>query len=250
MGGKLIRHLVVAASALALGACASTYALTPSATAAQQVSYDHGTAVVMSKMENGAVRVAPTSTAFEGRLSLGVVAFNDGKTPQNLGVENVKVFTAAGVPVRVYSYEQLVKQAKNAAMWQAIAVGLAAGANAYSASQPTTVQTNGSIYGSGGYAHYASNTTVYNPTNAALANAVNDANTQRSMSQIGATLDATLAGLGNSVLRTTTIVPGEAFGGNIIADKPRFAKGDEPALRVLVTFAGEEHEFRFAVAPS
>ena len=53
-------------AALSLGACATSYSVTPVAGAAQNLTYDHGSPMVMSKKENGAVRVAPTSTAFEG----------------------------------------------------------------------------------------------------------------------------------------------------------------------------------------
>ncbi len=204
----------------------------------------------MSKKELGAVRVMPTSTAFEGRLSLGVVAFNDGHAGANLGAENVRVFTANGTSLRVFTYDQLVKEAKTAATWAAVAVALSGAANAYAASQPTTVNTYGSASGNLGYANYASTSTIYNPANAALANSLNQAQTSRSINQIGATLDATLGSLGSSVLRTTTIEPGNAFGGNVIVDKPKFAKGEEATLRVVVTFSGEEHEFRFSVAPS
>jgi hypothetical protein len=247
----MLKQIMAAVAALSLGACATTYSVTPLASANQNVTYDHGAPVVMSKKENGAVRVAPTSTAFQGRMSLGVVAFNDGKANANLGTENVQVFTAGGVPVRIFTYEQLAREAKTAAAWQAFAVALSGAANAYAASQPTTVNTYGSVYGSrGGSASYAATTTVYNPANAALANSINQAQTSRSISYIGATLDSTLAGLGSSILRTTTIEPGNAFGGNVVIDKPKFAKGEEQALRVVVTFDGEEHEFKFSVAAS
>ena len=244
----MFKQCVAAITALSLGACATSYSVTPVAGAAQNLTYDHGSAVVMSKKENGAVRVAPTSTAFQGRMSLGVVAFNDSKVSANLGTENVHVFTAAGAPVPIFTYEQLAKEAKTRAAWAAFAVALSAGANAYAASQPTTVTTYGTAYGSrGGAVNYSSTATVYNPANAALANSINQAQTSRTMGQIGATLDATLAGLGNSVLRTTTVEPGSAFGGNVIIGKPKFAKGEDQALRVLVNFNGEEHEFHFSV---
>ena len=246
----MMKRCMVVVATLCLGACATTYSVTPVASASQNLTYDHGAPVVMSKKENGAVRVAPTSTAFEGRMSLGVVAFNDSKTSANLGTENVRVFTSAGTPVRVFTYEQLVKEAKTRATWQAVAVALAAGANAYAASQPTTVNTYGSAYGTGGSVNYASTSTIYNPSSAALANSINQAQTNRSINQISNTLDATLAGLGSSVLRTTTIEPGNAFGGNVILDKPKFAKDEEHALRVVVTFDGEEHEFKFSVGAS
>ena len=238
---------VCAVSALMLSACATTYAVTPVAAPSQDVKYDNGSALVMSKKDHGAVRVSPTATSFEKRIGLGVVAFNDGTQAANLGAENVRAFTAAGAPVRVFTYEQLVKEAKTAAAWQAVAVALAAGANAYAAAQPTTYNTYGSAYGSRGYVNYQASTTVYNSANAAIANQINQAQTSRSMDQISASLDATLTSLGTSMLRTTTIEPGNAFGGQVVIEKPKFAKGEAQTLRVVVTFAGEDHEFSFAI---
>ena len=250
-GLQMRKFIAVSAAALCLAGCATSYSVTPIASSSQQVSYDRGAAMVMSKKDHGAVRVAPTSTAFQGQMSLGVVAFNDGQTPANLGTENVHVFTANGTPVPVLTYEELAKRAKRAAAWATFAVALSGAANAYAASQPTTVNSYGSVYGSrGGYATYSSTSTVYNPANAALANSINQANTTRSLNQINATLESTLNGLGNSVLRTTTVQPGQAFGGNVILDTPKFAKGEEQALRVVVDFNGEAHEFRFSVGAS
>lgn len=249
MGGTMLRKLSAAAAALCLAGCATSYGVTPMAAASQDIQYDHGTALVMSKKDHGAVRVAPTATTFQKRIGLGVVAFNDGSQPMNLGVENVHVFTASGTPVQVFTYEQLVREAKTAAAWQTFAVALAAGANAYAAAQPTTYNTYGSAYGNRGYVNYQATTTVYNPTTAAISNQINQAQTERSLGQISATLNSTLSSLGGSILRTTTVRPGEAFGGQVMVDRPKFAKGEDPSIRVVVDFAGEQHEFKFAVGP-
>lgn len=246
----MMRRCTALVAALTLSGCATTYSVTPVASDTQNLTYDRGVAVVMSKKDRGAVRVAPTSTVFEGRMSLGVVAFNDSERSANLGAENVLVFTASGSSVRVFTYEQLVKEAKNQAAWQAFAVAMAAGANAYAASQPTTVNSYGTAYGTGGSMNYASTSTINNPANTALANSINQAQTNRSINQIADTLDATLASLGSNILRTTTIEPGNAFGGNVIIDKPRFKEGEEHVLRVVVNFDGEEHEFKFSVGAS
>lgn len=247
----MLRMVGLSALALFLSACASTYSLSPQASGSQEVTYDRGMAVLMSRKEHGAVRVAPSATTFgEERPSLVVVAFNDSSGGANLGAENVQVFTASGGSVRVFTYEQLVKEAKNAAAWQAFAVALSGAANAYAASQPSTTYTNGSIYGRGGYTGFGATTTTYNPANAALANSINQARTDRSIAQIGATLDATITDLKDNMLRTTTIAPGEAFGGRVVFAKPKFEKDGARTLRVVVKFNGDEHEFTFAVGPS
>lgn len=180
-------------------------------------------------------------------MALGVVAFNDSSANANLGTENVTVSTISGKPVRVFTHNQLVKEAKSAAAWQAFAVALAGAANTYAASQPTTVNSYGSVYGSGGYANYASTTSVYNPSNAALASSINQAQTNRSLNDISNTLESTLANLGSNILQTTTIEPGNAYGGNVVVDKPSFEKDEAQELKVVVNFNDETHEFRFKV---
>lgn len=238
------------AAALMVSGCASTYSIQPVATAAQEVTYDHGTALTMSKKARGAVRVAPVATEFNGRMQLAVVAFNTGAAPANLGPENVRVYMSGGAPLQVHTYEQLAREARRSAAWATFAVALAGAANSYAASQPATAQTYGSAYSNRGYVNYSSTTTVYNPANAALANSINQANTNRELSQINAALGATLNGLGNSILRTTTIAPDSVFGGNVVVDRPHFAKGEAQTVRVVVTFSGEDHEFTFAVGGS
>lgn len=243
----MLRLVTIVAAACLLSACATTYSLNPSASLTQDVRYDRGSPVVLSRKERGAVRVAPASSEFEGRMALAVVAFNEGDTPANIGFENVSVTTGSGRPVRTYSFEQLTREARTAAAWQAFAVALGSAANAYAASQPATVNTYGSVYGSGGYATYTGHTTIYNPSATAAANQLNQIQTANNLDRIASTLEATLAGLDGSVLRTTTIDPGQAAGGTVIADKPKFGKGEQQDVRVMVTFNGEEHEFSFSV---
>lgn len=244
---EIMKRYTAILVALALGGCASTYSLTPVASGSQDLTYDQGIAVIVSKKENWVVGVAPTSTAFEGRVVLRVVAFNDSEANGNFGIENVRVFTSSGKIVRVFTYDQLVKEAKNKAAWQAFAVAMAASANAYAASQPATINSYGTAYGANGTLNYSSTSTIYNPANTALTNSINQSQTRSNINQITESLDATLSGLGSSILRTTTIEPGNSFGGNVVMDRPVFAADEDRTLRVIVSFDGEEHEFKFSI---
>jgi hypothetical protein len=234
----ICKLLAVAAAALSLGGCATEQALTPVVDASQN----------LSKQLNGVVRVAAPSTAVGGRMTLGVVAFNVSPMEAILGTENVRVFTAAGTPVRVFTHEELVKEAKSAAAWQTFTVALSGAANGSAVSQPTTISTYGSAYNSmARYTKLSGRETDYSPLNAALTGSINDPQTSRTLSQISTNLDSTLNNLGSRFLSTTRVGPGNAVGGNVVIDSPKFAKGEQQVLRVVVTFHGEEHEFKFSV---
>jgi hypothetical protein len=244
---RALRALLVVTLAAQTTACATTYAMTPQSAPNQTVRYDHGNTLVASEKTLSAVRVSPAGDTFQKRLIVSVAVFNKGTTQTHLGYENVRITTGSGVPLTLVPYERLMKEAKTAAAWQTFAVALAAGADAYSAAQPTTASTSGSYYGSGGGGSYSSTTTVYNPAAAQAANQISQANTDRRLQSISAQLDDRLSRLGGDVLRTTTIDPGEANGGQVVAELPRFAKDEPPEIRVFVTVNGEVHEFRYTL---
>src|SRR5438067_1917077 len=88
-----------------------------------------------------------------GRLSFAVAAFNKARGAFNLGAENVTATLTDGTGVRIFTKDDLVKQAKTRAMWaqigMAVATGLAAGAVASSAgrhSYNSTMYTPHGIY--------------------------------------------------------------------------------------------------------
>jgi hypothetical protein len=89
--------------------------------------------------------------------------------------------------------------------------------------------------------------TTYNP---ALANALNQQTADEvgaSFQNINATLNNVLGSLNGSILQTTTVQPGRAFGGEMIVDRPKPVSGSAvpQKITVKVQFAGEEHDFSF-----
>jgi hypothetical protein len=68
-----------------------------------------------STKDHGVVSVMSDPTLSDGRLVLKVVAMNRTQTAASFGPENVKVFTAAGTPVKLMSLDQLVQEATPAA---------------------------------------------------------------------------------------------------------------------------------------
>lgn len=239
---------LVVAIAVFVSGCASTYSLKAEAIGKQAVRFDGGRPELVSETSSAAIRVSPRATSFQNRMSIAVVIFNKADHPVNFGYENIKVNTGSGIPIRLFTYDQLRKEARDAATWAAVATALSAGAQSYAASQPSTINTYGSSYGSAGFSTYSARTTIYNPAAAAAGNAIAQQNARQDMQNISQALEGTLNRLDGSILRTTTVDPRTAFGGEIVVDKPKFSKGEVPYVIITVDVEGEEHEFKFSIA--
>ena len=232
---------------ISLSACQTTTTLTPQVGAAQEIVYDHGEATVISKKDKSVARIAATDSPVESRLGLGVGLFNSSDSQANVGPENVSVATVSGTTVRVWTYEALVKEAKTRAAWMAVAVAMSGAANAYAAAQPATINSYGTAYGRGGSSTYSASSTIYNPANSVAAQQMVQANTNRNISQISGQLGEVLGSLKGSVLRLTTVRPGEIGAGVIVIDKPKFKKDEPNNLRITIRFNGDVHEFLYTV---
>lgn len=231
------------ASASVLSACATTYSITPVDTGAAKVTYDNGRPTTDLEQANGAIKVTPLGVAENGRLNFAVAGYNKLNSPSNFGSEN---FTAsvAGAPVKVYTYAQLEREAKNAATWAAVAVALSGAATAVAANNNAYRTTNTTLYTPRGV--YAAHSTTYDPTAAAVGTAAAGAATAGGLYAIRKELDSTLDRLGGTILQTTTIDPKQAYGGQIVVEKP---KGSVPyQVEVKARWNEEDYTFRFSVA--
>jgi hypothetical protein len=241
----LARIAASVACATALGACTTTdYSVTPTTDAGGIVSYERGIATVASEQEHTAVKVTPLGFTPRGRIRLGIAALNKGAAPLNLGYENVDVVDVSGIALHKLDKAELVRIAKRQAEWAEVAVALAGAAAAYGNSQSAYSTTYGNVGGTTFSAR------TYNP---GLANALNDQNaeqTGRSLRDIDAGLGQVIANLNGSILETTTIAPGQSFGGEIIVDPPKALHGAKVAqpISVRVTLGGEVHAFKFLIA--
>ena len=115
--------------------------------------------------------------------------------------------------LRVITYEELVKEERNRQIAAAIVTGLAAGANAYSASQAGHYNSTSTVVAPSGV--YQVHTNGYSPT----ANAIAQANAgAQNEAMISATIEQgrqNLSNLENSVIKDDTILPGEWYGGQL-----------------------------------
>jgi hypothetical protein len=223
-------------AALAVSACATSYAVKPVAGDSQSIRYVQGQATTFAEGRNGSVQVTPLGVNEKGRLVFGVAAFNNAKEPTNFGVENM-IAAAGGEPLRIFTHAELERMAKNDATIALVAAALAGAATAYAASQgPTYTSTYSTPRGV--YRYQATD----HVAQAALAGAA-VAGTALTMKEINDNLDGTLMALQGQVLQTTTIDPESSFGGQVITD--RVAIPSEGSLDALLTVTWNEDVYQF-----
>lgn len=238
---KFASVLVRIALALGISACATTYKVTPVPDPEQKVHYTQGTATTYSETGDSAVQVTPYGVNEEGRLVFGVALFNKTSAPGNFGVENLSLTAEGGAPVKLFSYDELVREARNRATWAEIGLVVAGAASAYAASENAYSTTNGSISGPYGTTTFYART--YDPAAAYAGSAAAGAATGYGIAGIEYSLDRTLVSLRNHILQTTTIDPRTSFGGSVITDS---LSGSYPHnISLAVNWGTSRYTFQF-----
>jgi len=219
--------------------------MTPVISADQTVRYDQGKATTDQVGRLGAVKVTPVRVADDERLIFAVAAVNTSDKPVTFGVENISMLDGSGQDVRVFTHDELVRQAKNRATWAAVATALAGASAAVAANQNAYRTTTATMMAPGG-SLYTYNASTYDPTAAAIGTATAAAATGATLYAIRSTLERTIAGLGEEILQTTTIDPNQAWGGQVVAAKlpgtvwPR-------DVNIQVQWNGETFPFKFRI---
>jgi len=229
---------------VALPGCATNYTVSADATASQNVTYLQGVATTESIKDLAAVKVTPLGSNNVGQLRFGVAVLNKSAQPFNVGYENVSAHFQDGKPLRLFDREQLEHQAKTRAMWAQVAVAAAGGLSAYAANANAYSTTHGVVYNRYGATSFTVKT--YDPALAYAGTAAASAATGAGLVAIQGSLNNIIENLRGSILQTTTVSPGQGYGGEIVAD--RLARG--AGLRkifVTVKIKDELHEFAFNV---
>lgn len=218
---KIIACLAMALTLLPTAAMAGELKLTPIASEGKEIRYLQGVPTVSEIDEQGGVLVTQTDPIY-GRVRLMVALTNDTDNSVNFGVENITA-TLDGKPVPVLTADRLQSIAKNKAGWAMFAVAMAGGLSAVAAhanSTRTYTTTGYTPYGA-----YRSHTRIYDPTSATIGAAAATAGSAYAISRIDQNLQSTIAGIKDEVVQTTTIDPKSNYGGMIVLDKFKIAKG-------------------------
>jgi hypothetical protein len=240
-----MRHIIAAlCCASVLAGCATSYDVQPVTDASETVRYNQGAATTYFDAKDIAVQVTPLGFNSQRQISFGVAVVNKTTHPINFGYENLSMATGGGVPIAIYDRATLERQARNRAMIAAVLVAAASGAAAAAAARNSSYTTNSTVYTPRGA--YSFHSTTYDPAlasaNIAAATAVGGAGIYAIQNQ----LNATIAGLNGRILATTTINPGQSYGGIIVGDR---LKGSYPQhVVVRVSESGVQHAFTFNIA--
>lgn len=240
------RGLAIASLAMIASGCATTYRVTPIESPPATVRYDRGAPTTSLEQRNGGVQVTPMSFDADGRMVFGVAAYNNTDAPANFGVENIETQSADNKRLRVFTVDDLVRDARNKAIAASVALALLGVAGAV-ASQAAAHQTYQSTFYTprGTYRYKAS---YYDGAQAVAGTAASIGGATAGIYAVRRTLDATIAGIGESVLQTTTVDPGESVGGRVLVQRSRSSYPQ--TVMMLVRWNGEEYPFRFQVTKS
>jgi hypothetical protein len=169
--------------------------------------------------------------------------FNRTGTPQDFRVANVQVTQVVhgeATPLKVITYEMLVKEEQTRQVFAAIGTGLSAGANSYSASRVGYYNANSTVHTPRGT--YQVQTAGYSPTAAAIAQS--NANAQNA-EMIGATIErgqANMAMLERGVIKDNTLMPGEWYGGQLHIAPLVSDDGPAKTYSISVLVGSDRHE--------
>lgn len=238
------RMLGVLLCATTLGGCATSYTVQPLADQSETIRYNRGEATTYFDSKEVAVQVTSTGFNTQGQITFGVAVVNKSDHAINFGYDNIRLADQAGKPIAIYDRATLERQVRNRAMIAAAVVGVAGGLAAASAANSGYSTSSGTLYTPRGAYSYQSQT--YEPALAYATTAAVTAATGAGIVSIQQQLGQTIATLNGRILATTTIDPGQSYGGVIVGDRLKGAYPQVVSLKVAE--GGAEHEFRFNIA--
>jgi hypothetical protein len=212
----------------------------------QQTLTRDGQPALVSRQKSSLVLVCPASRQLRanGRPVFVVGINNLGRQPIDFRaaqVEATQHVAGSDFEMKVVTYEMLVQEEKSRQVAAALITGLAAGANAYSASQA-------------GYGHYTTPSgrtgTFYSPTAAAIAQ--NNAAFQND-AMIAATVETgqrNMAVLEQSVIKDNTLMPGEWYGGQLHLAPPTEQEGGSKTYTIVITVGSDRHVIDVSQGPA
>jgi hypothetical protein len=153
--------------------------------------------------------------------------------------------------LKVFSYDELVKEEKDRQTVAAFATALSAVGGAMAASQAGYVHTTGSVSGNtyGRPYHGTYSATTYDPYRAQLAGQAAQDRAAADFASLRADGEANLARLNTTILKNHTVMPGEWYGGVIVLAVPPKDQAGAAEYTISIPFDGEIHEFKVRQSP-
>lgn len=232
---------ITAMVSISTGAHAKPLAVQPVQVGAETVRYQQGVPTVDLKQSAGAVQIRPLPLD-HGSLAFAVAVFNGGSQPALIDTTNFDVQTE-GQDVAVFTADDLIRKAQNRAMWSQIGLAaLGATASVAAASQRNT-------YRSTLHTPYGSYRSYYSAPSAAgqIQALAITAGTGYGLAAIQNNLDRTREALGNEVVQTSTVDPGQTYAGKIVLQKIKKRKLPQ-RVTITVHWNGERYPFAFQLA--
>ena len=205
-----------------------------------------GVPAIVSRKDHSIVLVRPAlrGEPSTGRLVFIVAVNNLTRQPVDFHVADISVLQTAAdgsqTALDVIPFEQLANEEQSREVAAALLTGLAAGANAYSASRAGYGTTYGSVYTPHGVATFSG--TYYSPTAAALAQANASAQNEAMISNTIETGQRNMAELQRFVLKDNTLMPGEWIGGQVHISPPYSQGGQPKKYTISISVAGDVHQ--------
>lgn len=263
-GGSVMSHsyrrLIAAGLAAGLlGGCTSYYSMRPLENGEQQVRYERGVATTYSIGGRAALRITPVRTEFRERPVFRLAISNVGERSFNIGAEHITI-ASPDDDVHVYTYHQIARERRNAAAWSQFFNAMQLGVDTYNAHEASHSTTNYQSTTSGSRSFVANNgvsgyrvesrsttgrSVTYDPGMQAILTAQARMGYEAREASIERALDDQISDLRMTYLQTTTVDPGETFGGLFVIDKPELGERHGETIAVSVDIRGERHTFHF-----
>lgn len=254
MAKPVLISIVTGLAAIASPASAASYVLDLKASGEQVSRFDDGREVLDNSAPQSTVRILEPLEAQPKQSGLAIFVLNTGSAPFNFGPENITIKLSTGATVAMLSYQELLKQQKRREAWQAIGASLAAAGRNMQASQAGysygTATYSGNTYGSFGSTPFSANTfgtatySGYNASAASAAQANANAINQQELQALQLRQAAARADLAQ-VMKTTTVQPGQVFGGTLQYVVPPAVRSSKAPIPVTleVRVGDEVHTF-------
>jgi hypothetical protein len=189
----------------------------------QEAMIRDGESVIVSRSKNSVVTVRPATRQVSGRPIFIVTVQNISKKPLNFLVSNVHAAQAIDgneQDLKIYSYEELAQEERNAQVGRAILVGVVAGANSYSAGNRYWRQQNA------------------NAQNAEMAAGVAEAGARN------------LADLEAMAIKDNTVLPTETYGGRLVIQGPSTGEASMKAYTLTIPLGPDTHRIQISQGPA